>query len=165
MIKEDIAGRKFAVFSKTKQKNFKLILASIGGAAIFAYWIVTSKNNDVNATGLRFIDFIYPAIILIGGLAKTLYDAHLDMPYLNFTEDQFYFDNDGKETRHYWRDVIDIKEVELIDRSVSLKDKVVLIVKSDKNEFKIDPRDINYNNSDVAAIAKEFWRSAITKIS
>ena len=87
------------------------------------------------------------------------------MPYLHFTEDQFYFDEDGKETKHYWREVEDIREIQLMDRGMPRQDKVIAIVKSKGEQITIDPRLVRFDGADVGAIARQFWQAAVEKIS
>ncbi|NVJ96834.1 MAG: hypothetical protein HWE25_01710 [Alphaproteobacteria bacterium] len=165
MIKKDVAGRMFATFSRTKAKYIKLLLGIFMSAVVIVFWAVWQWKTSAVPEEFNWLNFIYPMIILIGGASKILYDIYLDMPYLHFTEDQFYFDEDGKEKPHYWRDVTDIGEVTLMDGGTPGADNAVLIVVRGKDQFTIDPRLVDFKGADLAAIAGEFWENAKAKIA
>lgn len=163
MIKHDVAGRAFAAFPKTNHKYFKVLWGLLaGGVALALYYVKLIQDNgiDVNPGFL-----VYPAIALLMGIVKVIYEIKLDMPYLLFTEDHYYFDQDGGETRYYWREVEDIREVSLMDRGMPRKDKAVVIIGQRGHQFNIDPREIRFDGADVAEIAREFHKKAMVKIS
>ncbi|MBO6503963.1 MAG: hypothetical protein JJ850_17170 [Kordiimonadaceae bacterium] len=163
MIKQDVAGRKFAAFGKTRAKNIKILLGLLASTVVLSYLYYRSElgSSDPSTPNL----LIYAVIGSLLAIGKVLYEIHLDMPFLHFTEDQFYFDEDGKETKHYWREVEDIREIQLMDRGMPRQDKVVAIVKSKGEQVTIDPRVVRFDGADVEAIARQFWQAAIAKIS
>lgn len=156
-IQKDVAGRPFAVFSKHKNTQIKTLFGLLVTLALiaFAYFYLDSSK----IVGLQYV-----ALISVMAVARISYNLYLDMPYLHFTEDRFFFDEDESNEGGAWRDVVDIHQVEIDSNNWRSRQKAVCLVKSDKTKFLIDPRIINFKSADVSGIAKQFWQSALSKL-
>jgi len=167
MIQTDVAGRSFAAFSKYKTTQFRITAGLVVtlGLCAYAYFFryqphpFSGEDFELQRTIVQYIAF---GTVL--GIGRILYDIHLDMPFMHFTEDRFYLDHDGAEVGGYWREVTDISEITVVKRGVPTRQKAVVLTYGNENQFLIDPTVINFRDSDVRAIAKEFWEKALAKL-
>ncbi len=168
MIKRDIAGREFASFPRTKTKQLRLMAGVVVGSFMWAAFIYRQHLNAVanfQSSGFPWENFLYPVLLLLGGIGKVLYDLHLEMPYLNFEEDCFYFDDKNKSEKRYWREVIDIRTSNGIANGSPIADSRVVILLPKEEQLIIDPKEVDFQGADIEKIAKQFWKKACDKIS
>lgn len=193
MIKRDIVGRAFTSFGKQKRAQVQslviLVLVLFGCGWLYFVRFEPHPYAQDDFEAYRTIT-MYVAIIAALGLARGTYYMHLDMPYLNFTEDQFYYDEDETVKGGYWREVKDICEIEIDDSNkrppyflargnliVVLALKIIealgprqkkrmgiVFCFGEDQQFIIDPAEVNLRGEDVLSIAKTYWQSSQAKL-
>jgi len=166
MIKKDIVGRSFAAYGKHRKTQVRILAGLLFTLAILAYAyffrLVPNPYTGEGAEPYRTI-IQYVAFGHVLAIGRLLYNVYLDMPYLHFTEERFYFDEDGSEVGGYWRDVTEISESEISTRGMPMPEKAVAISYNDSAQFFIDPRIVNLRGADASAVAKQFWQTSLAR--
>lgn len=169
MIKKDVAGRMFASWGKTRNSQYGAIAGLTVMLAICIYAaLVKFQPHPISGEDPETARVIttYIGAGVFFAICRILFNLYIDLPYLQFTEDQFYVaDENDNKLGGYWRDVVEIIDGKVVDDKGALPDKAVGLVLADGRLFVIDPSRINLRGDDVAGIAKEFWQTALAKIS
>lgn len=193
MTKHDVVGRAFTTYSKQKRAQIRTVViltfTLIGCGYMYFVRLEPHPFAQDDYEAYRTI-VIYIAFGTILALARAGYYMHLDMPYLNFTKDRFYFDEDETEKGGYWRDVSDISEIEIDDSKKKYpiflargnlviilamkilealnprpKKRTGLVFYYGKDQqFVIDPGVVNLRGEDILSIAKTYWQSSQAKL-
>lgn len=188
MIKLNYLGRPIANYCKKETSQLKELFICLGVLALCIYlyffeFLPHSYSGETYLTERLVVQYVGFGSIVF--LIRTVINWNLEMPYLNFTEDRFFFDNEGSETGGYWREVKSITTVEIRDDvnprfamafsrvfpSIMLK-KIAAsgmpgasrlgweIRYGSGSKFVIDPKEVETRGEDIMAVANEFWKNA-----
>lgn len=190
MIKRNFLGKPIANYCKKETFQLREMFISLVVLAICIYTYFfkfvphpySGETYELERTVIQYLAF--GTVLWIG---RVIYRWKLDMPYLSFTEDRFFFDDDGVETGGYWTEVTNIVEVEIQGEPKRPRFKMAkfnpligmkLIAASGMprikqmgweiqygtgKRFLIDPTDVDVRDEDIMEIATTFWKDASQK--
>lgn len=188
MIKRNVLGKPIANYGKKETAQLREMfgyLFFLAACAYLYFFEFVPHSFSGETYELERTVTMYAALAVMVAIVRMVYLRNLDMPYLSFTEDRFYFDNDGSETGGFWQEVESITSVEIQDEASPRQSMILgkfapfLVMKKiaqsrmpgppvfgweilyrDGKSFLIDPREIETQGDDILEVATYFWENS-----